>query len=94
MRRGLAVFALATLTGCADGVVIHDFAISSYDAPGELGWAAKGGEMKLVVVGNPFGVAPAALTAATAAAMEGPITARSSASRRARARRPASTTAS
>ncbi|MGE3933955.1 MAG: hypothetical protein AB7F67_11910 [Rhodospirillaceae bacterium] len=67
MRR--AVLALALLAGGCSGIpIVHDGTNTS-DTVAELGYAARGGELKTVVRGNPFAAPDSALVAAVMRAM-------------------------
>jgi hypothetical protein len=61
--------ALALLVGACSGVERIYQGPDLYDTVAELGYAARGGELKTVVRGNPFGAPEPALVAAVTRAM-------------------------
>lgn len=64
-----AVLALVLLAaGCTGVPIVHD-GFNTYDTVRELGYAARGGELKTVVRGNPFATPDSALVAAVMRAM-------------------------
>ncbi|MDH3228607.1 MAG: hypothetical protein OEN55_02330 [Alphaproteobacteria bacterium] len=68
----LAVAALMLVTGCATGgVSLTQQDISASYSPGEFAYAGAGRDLRVVVVGNPFGGGRAAFESAVTGAMQG-----------------------
>ena len=68
----LAVAALMLVAGCATGgVSLTQQDISASYSPGEFAYAGAGRDLRVVVVGNPFGGGRAAFESAVTGAMQG-----------------------